>query len=205
MVQVSEQIAAFNKSQLEAMLKVAELAAENLEKLADVQFKAAKSAYADSVKALKQLAGVKDVNELASVATGVTQPTWDKATTYAKSVYDVVSTAQSEFAGLLEEQVAELNKNMVVTLDTAMKSAPAGSEGAIAAVKSAIHSTNTVYETMVKTAKQMASAAEANLAAVAQVNPASQEESRRVSDASNCKRRQASRPGAVFLCAPTTL
>ena len=62
---------------------------------------------------------------------------------------------------------------MVVTLDTAMKSAPAGSEGAIAAVKSAIHSTNTVYETMVKTAKQMASAAEANLAAVAQVNPAS--------------------------------
>ena len=173
MVQVSEQIAAFNKSQLEAMLKVAELATENLEKLADVQFKAAKSAYADSVKALKQLAGVKDVNELASVATGAAQPTWDKATTYAKSVYDVVSTAQSEFASLLEEQVAELNKNMVVTLDTAMKSAPAGSEGAIAAVKSAIHSTNTVYETMVKTAKQMASAAEANLAAVAQVNPAS--------------------------------
>jgi phasin family protein len=173
MVQVSEQVAVFNKSQLDALLKIAELTAENMEKLADVQFKAAKSAYADSVKTLKQLAAIKDVNELASVTTGVAQPTWDKASTYAKSVYEVVSSAQAELAGLLEEQVAEFNKNMVVTLDAAMKSAPAGSEGAIAAVKSAIHSTNTVYETMVKSAKQLASVAEANMAAVAQVAPAS--------------------------------
>jgi phasin family protein len=173
MVQVAEQVAVFNKSQLEALLKVAELTAENMEKLADVQFRAAKSAYADSVKTLKQLAAIKDVNELAGLTTGIAQPTWDKATAYTKSVYEVVSSAQSEFASLLEEQVAEFNKNMVVTLDAAMKSAPAGSEGAIAAVKSAIHSTNTVYETMVKTAKQMASVAEANIAAVAQVAPAS--------------------------------
>ena len=171
MVQVSEQVAAFGKSQLDALLKVAELTAENVEKLADVQFKAARTAYADSVKTLKQLAAIKDPSELASVTTGLAQPAWDKATTYAKSVYDVVSTAQAELSSMMEEQVAELNKSMVVTLDTAMKSAPAGSEGAIAAVKSAINSANTVYETMVKTTKQLATAAEANMAAVAQVAP----------------------------------
>ena len=173
MVQVTEQVAAFNKSQLDALLRMAELAADNMEKLADVQFKAAKSAYADSVKTLKQLAAIKDVNELASVTTGMAQPTWDKTAVYTKSLYEVVSSAQSEFASMLEEQVAEFNKNMVVTLDAAMKSAPAGSESAVAAVKSAIHSTNTVYETMVKAAKQMATVAEANMAAVAQVAPAS--------------------------------
>ena len=173
MVQVSEQVAAFSKSQLEAVLKVAELTAENVEKLFDVQVNAAKSAYEDSVKALKQFASVKDVNELATLATGAAQPTFDKATTYAKSVYEVVSASQADFANLVEEQVAEFNKNMVVTLDAAMKSAPAGSEGAIAAVKSAVHSANTVYETFVKTAKQVASAAEANIAAAAQVAPAS--------------------------------
>jgi phasin family protein len=171
MVQVSEQVAAFGKSQLDALLKVAELTAENVEKLADVQFKAARTAYADSVKTLKQLAAIKDPSELASVTTGLAQPAWDKATTYAKSMYDVMSTAQSELATMLEEQVADFNKSMVVTLDTAMKSAPAGSEGAIAAVKSAINSANTVYETMVKTTKQLATAAEANMAAVAQVAP----------------------------------
>jgi len=173
MVQVSEQVAAFGKSQLEAVLKAAELTAENVEKLVDLQFKTAKSAYADSLKALKQLASIKDVNELATVTTGAAQPTFDKATSYAKSVYDVVSGAQAGFASLVEEQVADFNKNMVVTLDAAMKSAPAGSEGAIAAVKSAIHSANTVYETMVKAAKQVASATEANIAAVAEAAPAS--------------------------------
>jgi hypothetical protein len=46
-----------------------------------------------------------------------------------------------------------------------MSSAPAGSEAAFAAAKSAIESTKTVYETMVKAAKQMTSLAEANIAA----------------------------------------
>lgn len=173
MVQVSEQVAVFGRSQFEAVLKAAELTADNVEKLIDVQFKAAKSAYADSLKALMQFASIKDVNELAAVTTGAAQPTFDKATTYAKSVYDVVSGAQAGFASLLEEQVAEFNKNMVVTLDAAMKSAPAGSEGVIAAMKSAVHSANTVYETLVKTAKQVASAAEANIAAAAEAAPAS--------------------------------
>jgi phasin family protein len=172
MIPVSEQVAVFGKSQLEAALKAAELTAENVEKLVDVQFKAAKSAYADSVSALKQFASIKDVNELATVTSGAAQPAFDKATTYAKSVYEVVSGAQAGFASLIEEQIAEFNKNMVFTLDAAMKSAPAGSEGVIAAMKSAVHSANTVYETVVKSAKQVASAAEANIAAVTEATPA---------------------------------
>lgn len=172
MIQVAEQVAAFNRSQLDALLRVAQLAAESVERLADVQFKTAKTVYAEGVSALKQLTAVKDTNELASIATGMARPAWEQATTYAKSIYDVTSTAQAEFASVLEEQVTDFNKNVVVTLDAAMKSAPAGSESAIAAVKSAIHSANTVYETLVKTTKQLATAAEANLAAVAQVAPA---------------------------------
>src|SRR5262245_39217281 len=98
MVAVSEQVAVFGKSQLEAALKAAELAAENVEKLVDVQFKAARSAYADSLKAFKQLASVKDVNDFATLTTGAAQPSFDKATAYAKSVYEVVSGAQTSFA-----------------------------------------------------------------------------------------------------------
>jgi hypothetical protein len=55
---------------------------------------------------------------------------------------------------------------MVVTLDSALKSAPAGTEGLIAPLKSAIHSANTLYESMVKAAKQMAAVTEANVSAV---------------------------------------
>jgi phasin family protein len=172
MVQATEQVAAFSKSQLDAVLKLAEAAAENLEKLTDVQLKAAKAGFDEGVRTLKQLAAVKDVNELASVTAAAAHPAWDKGAAYAKSVYEVLVSAQAEFASLLEEQVAEFNKNTVVTLDAALKSAPAGSESAIAALKSAIQSANTVYETMLKAAKQLASVTEANVAAVAQAAPA---------------------------------
>jgi phasin family protein len=171
MVPVTEQLAALNKSQLETVLKIVELTSENFEKLADVQVKAAKAAIADNMKTVKQLAGVKDLAELSTVSANVTQP-WDKATTYAKSVYEVLAAAQAEFAEMLETQVAEFNKNMVVTLDGALKGAPAGTEGLVAPFKSAIHSANALYESMVKAAKQMAAVTEANVAAVTSPAPA---------------------------------
>jgi phasin family protein len=168
MAQATDQLAAFNKAQMEAALKVAEAAAEHMEKLAEVQLNAAKAAYANSLNALRQLAAVKDVNELTNLTKGIAQPSWNDATAYAKNLYSVVAAAQSQFAANLEQQVSELNRTMIASLDTAMKSAPPGSEAAFAAAKSAVESTKSVYETMVKAAKQMASVAEANIAAPSQ-------------------------------------
>jgi phasin family protein len=171
MAQANDQLAAFNKAQMEAALKMAETAAEHMEKLAEVQLSAAKAAYANSLNALRQLAAVKDPNELSNLTKGLAQPAWDEATAYAKNLYNVVAAAQSQFAAALEQQVTELNKKMIASLDTAMKSAPRGSEAAFAAAKSAVESTKTVYETMVKAAKQMATVAEANIAAAAHTRP----------------------------------
>jgi len=162
---ITEQFAAVNKSQVESMLKLAEIAADNFEKLADVQIKAAKTALAESLKTFKQIASVKDVGELGTLSSSLTQPAWDKTTAYAKSVYDVVSASQAEFAEILEAQVAEFNKNMVVALDGALKNAPAGTDGLVTPLKSAIHSANTLYESMVKAAKQMAAVTDANISA----------------------------------------
>lgn len=165
MAPVTEQFAALNKSQIESVLKLTEIAAENFERLADVQIKAAKSTLADSLKTFKQLASAKDATELGSVSANLTQPTWDKTSAYLKSVYDVVSGAQAEFAAMLETQVADFNKNMVVALDGVVKNAPAGTDGLITPLKSAMHSTNTLYESMVKAAKQMAAVTDANITA----------------------------------------
>jgi phasin family protein len=171
MVQITEQLAALSKSQLDAVLKVAALTANNAEKLADLQLKSSKAAYEDAVKAVRQMAAVKDVTELTNYATASVQPAWEKAAAYAKSSFEVVAAAQAEYAALLEEQVADLNKNVVVTLDAALKSAPAGSEGAVAAVKSAMQSANTVYESLVKAAKEVGSITEANISAVSAQSP----------------------------------
>jgi phasin family protein len=173
MVQITEQLSALNKSQLESVVKAASLAVDNAEKFADLQLKWGKATYEDAVKALRQIASIKDVSELGAYSTSAVQPAWDKASAYAKSVYELVSSAQAEYAALVEEQVAEFNKNVVVTLDAALRSAPAGSEGAVSAVKSAVSSANALYESLIKAAKQVNTITEANIAAVnAQVTTA---------------------------------
>jgi hypothetical protein len=66
---------------------------------------------------------------------------------------------------LLEEQVAEFNKNVAVALDAAVKSAPAGSESAIAAAKSVMDVANSVYDTVSKATRQLSTLTETNVAA----------------------------------------
>jgi phasin family protein len=162
MVQVTDQLAAFNNSQLDAALRFAEITAESFEKLAEVQFDAVKTALADGVKGSKQLTMMKDPSQLAALGTTLAQPTWEKAQVYAKSVYEVAATAQSGISALLEQQVSEFNKSVAVVLDGVLKNAPAGSEGAISAVKSVIQSASAAYESMLKATKQVAAVAESN-------------------------------------------
>jgi len=166
MVQINDQLAALNRSQLEATLKFAEITSESAEKLADLQFRVARTAFADGVKTAKQLGAAKDASDLAALSS-LSHPTWEKAQAYAKSVYEVAASTQAEITSLLEEQLAEVNKSVAGVLDGALKNAPAGTEGALAAVKSVVQSATAVYESMLKATKQMASMAESNAQAAA--------------------------------------
>jgi hypothetical protein len=64
-----------------------------------------------------------------------------------------------------EVQAGEFNKNVVGFLDKVAKNAPAGSDVAVAAVKSALAAANSAYDSFAKVAKQATEIAEANIAA----------------------------------------
>jgi len=160
-----EQVAAAGKAQLEASVRFATIAAEGAEKLLDLQFKNAKTAFDEIVKNTKAFTELKDVSQVASWAGTSFQPSLDKATAYAKSFYDVATGTQQEISALLEEQVGEFNKNVNVALDAALKSAPPGSEAAVAAAKSVIDVANSVYDTVAKATMQLSTLTEANVTA----------------------------------------
>ncbi len=172
MVQLNDQFAALGKAQLDAALKGVEVTVDALGRLTDLQFETAKAAYAESTRMLRQLAASTDPQQLVALATGTAQPAWEKASAYAKSVYEIVSGAQGEVAALLEQHVADVNKTVAVALDAAAKSAPPGSEGMVSALKSAVQAGNVWVETAVMTARQVAAATEANvLSATGQASP----------------------------------
>ena len=167
MYQTPEQLIAMNKANLESAMRFAGVAIEGAERMIDLQMKAAKTAFADSIESAKALAAVKDFQQFAALIDHLAQPTLEKATAYAKSVYDLTSETQAEFSKLVEVQVADFNKEVVTTLDKMVKSAPAGSEVGVAAVKSAIASVNAAYDNLTKVGKQFAQATQSNLEAAA--------------------------------------
>lgn len=167
MYQTPEQLVAMNKANLDVAMKFAGVALQGAERILDLQLKAAKTAFADSVENAKTIAAVKDLQQLAALKESLTQPSIEKATAYAKSVYDVTAATQAEIGKLVEEQVSEFNKQVVTALDKMVKTAPAGSEVGIAALKSGIAAVNSGYDNLSKVAKQFADATQSNIEAVA--------------------------------------
>ena len=165
MFAIPEQFAATNKANVETLLTLANNAFAGAERLTALNLNTARSILEDSIANSKALLGVKDVQELMNLQTALAQPMVEKAVAYNRSVYEIASQGQEEVSKLVETQVAELNKNLAAALDKAAKSAPAGSDVAVAAVKSAIAAANSAYDSVSKAAKQVAEMAEANVAA----------------------------------------
>lgn len=160
-----EQFASTNKAGVEAILGLASTQFAALERLSALNFSAAKTAFEEGMGRAKALLNAKDAQEIFSLNAAASQPALEKAIAYSRSVYEVAAQTQGEMAKFVEARVAELNKNLVGILDKVSKNAPAGSDVAVAAVKSALAAASTAYDSLNKVAKQATEMAEANFTA----------------------------------------
>lgn len=160
-----EQFTAANKANVEVLLSIANTSFASAERLAALNLNTARTLLDESISNTKSLLSAKDVQELMSLQSSLAQPLVEKIVAYNRSIYEIASQSQEEISKLFESQIAEVNKSLTSTLDKAAKSAPAGSDVAVAAVKSAIAAANSAYDSVSKAAKQVAEIAEANVAA----------------------------------------
>jgi phasin family protein len=165
MYSTPEQFAATNKANVESILTLANTAFASAERLAALNLNTARTMLEDVVANAKSLMGAKDVQELLGLQASLAQPAVEKAVAYSRSIYEIATQTQEELSKVFESQFAEINRNVTTALDKAVKNAPAGSDVAVAAVKSAIAAANSAYDSMTKAAKQVAEIAEANVAA----------------------------------------
>lgn len=166
MMMSPEQFIEAQKAQLTAFVGMSQKSFANVEKVVELNMNAAKSYLDDSAQAVQTLLSVKDVQELMAVSSSLGQPLAEKAVSYGKDVYELASGFASESTKLVEEKLAESNKSFVELFETASKNAPAGSEGVVALVKSAMTAANSAYDSMSKAAKQAVEMAESNVANV---------------------------------------
>lgn len=160
-----EQIAATNKAGVEAILALANSQFSAFEKMSSLSFNAGKSAFEDGINHAKALLNAKDIQEIVNLNAAAAQPAMEKAIAYSRGLYEVATQTQGELTKLAESQASELNKSVAGLLEKVSKNAPAGSDVAVAAVKSALAAANSAYDSFTKVAKQATEIAEANFAA----------------------------------------
>jgi len=158
-----EQIQSANKANVETLLAVAHAQFAALEKLANISAGAVKTAFEDSISNTRALLSAKDVQEFAALQNAFAQPAIEKAIAYSKSVYEVATEANAELSKVAERRVSEWNEGFVTLLDKVSKNAPAGSDVAVAAIKSMLAAGNSAYDNLNKVARQATEIAEANV------------------------------------------
>jgi phasin family protein len=163
----AEQVLASHKANIETLFGLTHKAFEGVEKLVELNVQATKAALAETANHAQAVMGVKDAQELMALQAGLVQPLAEKTAAYSRHLYDIASAAGADLGKTLETQTADAQKKFTGLVDNAAKNAPAGSETAVAVMKSAVAAANNAFESMQKAVKQATEMAEANFNTVA--------------------------------------
>lgn len=165
MTNAQQQFADFATEQIETAMRFARISLDSTERLVKLQVETAKNSLEESARAAKSAVGVKDVQGALALRQELSEAAMDSAVSYSRSVYGIASQAQNELSQLIEERSTAFNKNVVSGLDRFVKSAPAGSDVAVAAMKSTVQATAAAVDSLTKAAKQVADFADASVKA----------------------------------------
>ncbi|MBL8483511.1 MAG: phasin family protein [Rhodocyclaceae bacterium] len=164
-----EALVAATKANVESALSVANIALTAIERLSALNLSVARGTLDDGAASAKALLAVKDPSELASLDASIAQPAVEKASAYSRNVYEILSQTQADLGKIFEAKAAEVEASFTTALEEAAKSAPVGSEAALAAVKQAVAAANSSYESVKKAVSDLSSLVESNLVAAGNV------------------------------------
>ena len=163
----AEQLVAAQKANIETLFGLTQKAFEGVEKLMELNLQATKAALAESANNAQAVLSAKDAQELIALQASLMQPLAEKAAAYSRQLYEIASGTQAEFTKVAEAQSQEAQQKFMAVVDNVAKNAPAGSETAVAVMKSAVSAATNAMETVQKAVKQASEVAEANFHAMA--------------------------------------
>jgi phasin family protein len=154
---------AFLESQLATITGLATIALQGTEKMFALTVAAAKASPLDSAAATRNLLAAKDPQALLAAATAYVKLNTEKAGAYNRELTDIVAASKAEWTRITEAQLAEAQSRISALVDGIAKSAPAGSENAIALLKSSVANAYAGYEQVNTAAKQAVEATQAQV------------------------------------------
>jgi phasin family protein len=159
----NESITAAQKASLDPSLGLLNTALEGFRQLVELNLQVVKSTLAESQGNVCETLTGRDPQELVALQARLMRPTADKIQSYSRQVFAILAATQAEVAKVTETQYEAHNRRVQTLVDNFERSAPIGSEAAIASLKSTITATNTLYEMVQRTTRQTIEVAESNL------------------------------------------
>lgn len=167
MTLTADQIMSAHKANMETLFGLTSKAFEGVEKLVELNVTATRAALNEASTHAQSLLSVKDAQELIALQSNLFQPLAEKTAAYNRHLYNIATSTSAEFTKAFEEKSGELQKNFSNLVDSTAQNAPAGSETAVAVMKSAVSAATNAFDSMQKAVKQASDMAEANITAVA--------------------------------------
>jgi phasin family protein len=158
-----EQLAAAQKANLETLSSLTNQALQSIEKLIELNMHIAKQSLSDSMTSAKKALEVKDIQQLLAHQAEAVQPMAEKIMAYSRHLYDLAHETQDNFTKSAEKEFQAGQRKINTLVEEWTQNAPAGSDAAMQAMKQAIASANTVYESSQKAVKHAVSVAQTNL------------------------------------------
>ena len=164
-----EQFAASNKATVDSLLAVANTALATAERIAALNLGAVRTSLEDSSSAAKAALQVKNPSDAVALQSSLVQPAVAKAVDYSRSLFEISTESQQQFAKMLEGQFADFQKQVTSMAAQAAKAAPAGTEPFVAAMQNAINSANSAFSGMTAMAKQINETVQAKVVAATKI------------------------------------
>jgi len=163
-----DQILAAQRAQVETLFNMTNTAFASVEKLVDLNITAAKAALTDAQEQTGTLLGAKDAQELIALQATLLQPIAEKTAAYSRHLYEITAQAGSEMGKQFEQQASQAQQKVMGLVDNVSQNAPAGSETAVAIIKSSMAAASNAFESAQKVLKQAGEMTQANLRTVAE-------------------------------------
>jgi phasin family protein len=162
-----EQVGTAQQTNCAGLVDLTNKVVEGVEKLTELNFRMIKTTMAKTQESTQKALSVEGPQELLGLQASLAASMAEKMQSYSRQVWDIVSATQAEFARIAQTQYKAYTDRTQTLFEDVAKRAPAGSEAGIAAWKSVIELTNTLYETAQKSSQQAVQVTNSNFDAAA--------------------------------------
>lgn len=150
---------------LERLLAICQSTLTSSDRLASLHLNAARALMDEVSASANPNVPVNTLAQRIAASAELVQPLMEKATAYSRELLDIMNHAQETLGRIYAEQHTDVHAHIDTVLEHVEKVVPAGTEPAVAALKSVTATAKKAHQELTETARQIGELTRANIAA----------------------------------------